>query len=623
VAARPALDPAIAANVIELEGDRIHFAHPLLASVAYAMASETERRGVHRRLAGAVDEPTERARHLAQAAEGPDAAVAVTLERAAETARLRGASAAAAELCEQALALTPPDEIEDVRRRTLIAARYRFVAGDTASARSLLESWLQGARDGGRAEALALLGRLLRYEGDQRGAAEVLRKALAEPAAAEDVRAEAAQGLASTLFFMRDDLELALHYAVVAGELAAASGHAALRQEALVQRGLIEAALGRREGGARLEAAERLVEPARPVQIVGSAQWGRAYFLVWADEPEQAAVIMRRCHDEALSTGDDGSVPMILAGLAFAQYLSGHWQAAATNVEEAYELALQTGQRPQEAYSLSVRALVEASRGAEDRARADAAEALELAGEREMGVARIHALGALGLLHLSLERPADVVQLLAPHRVRLVAAGVAEPGSARFFPDEIEALVELGRLDEARGLLEWFEARAVALDRASALGAAGRCRGLLASALGRQDEALVAFERAIAEHDRVSIPFDRARTLLAHGGALRRAMRKRDARTVLDEALADFDRLGATLYADRTREELGRIGGTTAAAEELTAAEQKVAQLVAQGLTNKEVAAALFVTPKTIEFHLGNVFRKLGVRSRTELARRL
>jgi DNA-binding CsgD family transcriptional regulator len=264
---------------------------------------------------------------------------------------------------------------------------------------------------------------------------------------------------------------------------------------------------------------------------------------------------------------------------------------------------------------------VRASLGFETEARENADRALELAGEHSAAVARIHSVWALGLLELSLDRPAEAVEVLSRERARLLSAGVGEPGAVRFVSDEIEALVALGRLEDAVALVRWLEERGRALNRASALAAAGRCSGLLAAARGEIDIALRSFEGALAAHERVQMPFEHARTLLVFGSVQRRARKRSAARETLDRALSAFEQLGATLWAERAQAELGRIAGRAPAGWGLTATEYRVAELVAAGLTNREAAARLFLTQKTVEFHLRNVYRKLGVRSRTELAR--
>lgn len=620
--ARSALRRSAEAGVIAVEGDRVRFLHPLLASAAYGLAGENERRDVHGRLAAAVAEPEERARHLALAAEGPDEAVAEELEAAAEAARWRGAIVAAADLCEQAVGMTAPDHADDVQRRRVAAGHYRMLAGDIVGARALLEEARASAPTGAlRAEALALLARLYRFEGDQPHAAELARRALGQAGADVRVRAEAAQELASTLFFMREELDLALEYASLATELAGRAGLLELERLSLDMKTTLEVLLGRAGAVAAMPAPEQPRERGSP-RVVASRKYYRAYVLLWIDEVEEARALLDDCLDDALAQGDESSLPLVLVAAAQAEYLAGRWQETERLASEAYEIALQVGQRAQQALSLSTRALVRASLGFEAEARRDAGEALDLTGERGMAVARIHALWALGLLELSLGRPGEAARLLGPYRQRLVAAGVAEPGSIRFLPDEIEARIALGRLDEAEPLLEWLQERGRAVDRASALAEAWRCRGLLHAARGDTPAALADFERALTEHERVAIPFERARALLALGAAQRRAKRKREARATLGEALAAFERLGAQIWAGRARDELGRISGRAPARGELTPTERRVVELVAEGLTNAEAAAALFVSPRTVEFHLRNVFRKLDVRTRAELARR-
>jgi DNA-binding CsgD family transcriptional regulator len=230
---------------------------------------------------------------------------------------------------------------------------------------------------------------------------------------------------------------------------------------------------------------------------------------------------------------------------------------------------------------------------------------------------------ALGLLELSLERFDAVDRILGPLGTRLEAGGVREPGSVRFTPDEIEALIALDRIDEAETLLGILERQGAQLERASALAAAARCRGLVSAARGDLEGALVSLEKALVEHERVSMPFEHARTLLALGATRRRAKMKRPAREALERALAIFEDLGARLWADKVRAELARIGGRPAATGELTPTEHRIALLAAEGRSNKEIATALFITPKTVGTQLSRIYRKIGVHSRTELARHM
>ena len=618
-----ALRPAFAAHVLEVGDGTLRFTHPLVASAAYGDVEPLSRRALHRRLAGLVADDEERARHLALAIDGPDAEVSAALERAAKHARARGASASAADLGERALNLTPPDAFTDRQRRTVAAALYCFDAGDPERAVELLDDAQDSAQAGSaRAEVLAALSRLHRFGGDQPLAAALARQALAEAGPDDRVRAEAAHALAATLFYLREDLDEGVVLAGVAAEHAARAKDEVLEIEALCVKGLLECLVGEPRAAATLRAAAERAKPPTYARVLSTPAFNQGVLALWTDGPD-AARLLRDSRDAVVERGDEGSAPMAVAQLALCDYLAGRWAQAAQGAEDAYELALQTGQRPMQGYSLATRALVRASLGLERDARADAEQALALAGSRGMAASRIHAVWALGLLELSLDRPAEVERLAAPEGKRLLAAGVGEPGTLRFLPDEIEALVVLGREDEAEALLGWLERQARLLDRPYALAAAARCRGLLASSRGKTDVAIEAFHRALSEHTRVANPFERARTLLVLGSTQRRSMMKKVARGTIGEALAAFEDLGAVLWAGRARIELDRIGGRAPASGELTATEARIAHLAAEGKTNREIAAEVYVTQKTVEFHLRNAYAKLGVRSRTQLARAL
>ena len=254
---------------------------------------------------------------------------------------------------------------------------------------------------------------------------------------------------------------------------------------------------------------------------------------------------------------------------------------------------------------------------ATESAPALAAEAVSAGGGLEIRELEMQAL--LGFLELSRGHAGPAAQLLEPLPSRLRELGYGEPSHLQAIPNLVEAYVELGRPDEARRLLDRYERTARALDHPLGLVQATRCSGLLEAAAGDVDRALALFDAALAY--RLPEPLENGRTLLARGVVLRRAKRRRDARASLEEARAIFDRLGASGWAGRARGELARVAGRPPSGETLTATESRVADLVVEGRSNKEVAAALFVTVKGVEAHLSRIYRKLGIKSRAELMR--
>jgi DNA-binding CsgD family transcriptional regulator len=618
------LAPAVAAQVIEFEGTGIRFTHPLLASGVYAAAAGEDRRALHRRLAQLLPDPEEHARHLALGTDSPDDGVATALERAAVLAHARGALAAAVELSEQARRLTPVEMDESGHRRTIQAASYAWEAGESGRARELLSAARGRAQPGAeRGEILMLLGTIEEYEGDRQEAVELYRDARRDAENDGGLRARIEEGLASALFLMRKDLPAAAEHARAAVSLADEAGDVVTTIAALSEVALVDAVSGGSEWRPALGRGRDLEQRAGPVPIAVSATFTLAILFSWTDELAESRELLSSLRLYAEERAEESGLPWTLVHLAWVEFLAGQWGEASRWAEEGHETALQTGQEPQRAFALAIRALVRACRGEVEAARDDAATTLALADERGVMVASILAATALGVLELSLGNPEAVHRQLGPLVTRLEEGGVREPGSMRFVFDDIEALIALGRLDEAEPLLDLVEGRAQRLDRASAVAAAARCRGLLEAARGDTDAALASLEGALAEHERVSMPFEEARTLLALGVTRRRARMKRPARETLERALAGFERLGARLWADRTRAELARIGGRAPASGELTETERRIAALAVEGHSNKEIAAALFVTPKTVGTQLSRIYRKVGVRSRTELARRL
>jgi DNA-binding CsgD family transcriptional regulator len=614
------LEPAVEAEVVELDGERIRFTHPLLAAAAYGSTENPAE--LHGRLAEIVVDPEERARHLALAAGGPDSVVAAALEEAARGAAARGSPAAAAELIEHAAHLTPADRAEDARRRTSDAAYYHFESGDSRRARAMFEGLAAELPAGPeRASVLVRLAFTRAYDDDVHAATELNRQALEEADEDSPTRAQALTSLAATLFRRREHLTEAVEHARAAVELAAALGDPALVGDALGVQLMAEAARGRPEAGVTLERLLQLQPAGGHVRLQAEPKWYAAIAWMWWEDLERARSAFEQLIVRGYESGDESFLPYVYVLAAQNECLRGDLERAGSHADAGQEIAEQVGQEALVGYALAVSALVDAYRGRADEARDRGERALVLA-RRTRSTPTVHfATWALGLLELSLARPAEAAERLAPLVEFAHVQEISEPSLARFTLDYVHALIDVGRLEDAAEVCGRYESHAARLGRRGALASAWRCRGLLAAARGDLDEGRATLQRALAEHDRAPMPFERARTLLALGSVLRRARQRRAARESLQHARVIFEELGAALWAEKANAELARIGGRTASPGELTPAERRVAELVGRGRSNKEVAAELVVTVRTVEST--RVYRKLGVRSRAELVRRL
>jgi DNA-binding CsgD family transcriptional regulator len=606
------LDEALDEGVLAREGDRLRASHPLLAAGALDLLTPEELRALHARLAVLVEDDESRARHRAAASAGPDEEVAAALEAAADRALRRGALPAAAELLETAAQVTA--EGSTARRRRLARSiRLVALAGDGARAVTMAEELVADSPPGAeRATALVALGDALGSLDDVQ-AMSFLERALDE-AGGDDEIASRAEQLLAEYHMQKGDVAAALAHAQAAvvaadrlgdvpqlvlclGTLCHYETYSARITPSLLERA-VELEAGTPEASLHYS----------PDQILGLRQ-------MYGDDLDGGRARLERVLARAEADGAEVSKGHFLVHLVQLECRAGR-------LARADELAaeLETAELADSAKSLG-RALVDTLLGRADSARAAAERGISAS--RELGNALFELLNTwvLGLLELSLGRPAEAAAVLGPLPARLEAMGYRHPGVRPLQADAIEALVAIGELGEAATQLERLEREGHALDLPWALAAAGRCRGLLAAARGDTDGAEAELERALEEHRRSPQPLERARTALALGSVLRRANRRREARDRLSEALAVFDGLGAQFWAERAREELARIAGRTARDDGLTPSEQRVAELVAAGKTNREVAAELVVSERTVETHLTHVYGKLGVRSRTELAR--
>ena len=619
-----ALSSAESAGVIEVGQGAIRFSHPLLASTAAGSATAEKRRRIHRRLADHVDDPEERARHLALSSTGPDADIAAALDEAARHARARGAPDAAAELSELSRRLTPLAEVEALRARTVQAAENHFDAGDVAGSTALFEEAIAAAPPGvGRAR---ILFRLASHSWmDLRRVQTLCEQALEEAPDDAELLGAIHEHLAWVGIY-RGDLAYASEHARASMEGATQIAHTAARAEVTATFGMVGFLLGRPSQAmmaeaARLEDLGNQEVPTLQTTVYTAARTNQGLQLLWAGDLDAAREVLqlelRACEARGLYLIRDEP----LGYLAELECRAGSLDLARRYAEEAYEIQVESGRLAGLGHTLFNRALVQAHRGDVDAARSDAEEGVRISIDNDDPFYASCNRHVLGFLELSLSNPSRATDHLEPVVEYLRTMGAAEAGIIPCIPDAIEVSIALGDLEAARELLEDHEAKGRALDRPWALATAGRCRGLELGVRGELDAALEALRGALAEHERVPQPLELGRTLLVKGEVERRAKQKRSARGSLAEALRIFEELGASLWAERARAQLERVGGAAVGPAGLTPTERRVAELVAEGRTNREVADALFISVKTVEANLSRVFHKLGVRSRAELIR--
>jgi len=615
-----ALAPAEEAGVVRTGADgRIELAHPLFASAIHASASRERRRRLHAELAETATDVEERARHLllASAPEQDDERVAAVLHAAAEHALRRGAVEVAAELAEQSARLTPAAQADLRWQRQLRATRHHLKAGDPRRSRALCEAVLGSAPGAAvRAEALHLLAEAQISERPA-GAIPLLEEALV--CAGDDfVRAaqlEVALGMVHSSLF---DLAESFRHLGGAIELAERAGDSALLAEALAMNEVARIVSGNGFDERALERALALEDVEREVLFQMRPSFNAAAAYEYVGRVDVARPLLVKLRERLVARGEEADLPWALINLAVTSYLAGAFERAEQEASEAERTAALTGGEIFRAFALMVRGLVRGVRGNASGAHADAVEALassERLGWRK-GVA--DARFALGLLALSEGDPAAAVDVLEPLLTWIEAAGVYEWPIAMAVPDAIEALVATGALERATRLTQALGDSGRRFDRPWALATSGRCEALLAAAAGDLDRALAAAERALVAHERLPMPFERARTLLVKGQLQRRHGERRAGRATLSQALASFEELGAPLWAERARAEIARIGVRRAPAE-LTESETRVAELATEGLTNPEIAARLFMSRRTVEANLARAYRKLDIRSRAEL----
>jgi len=519
--------------------------------------------------------------------------------------------------------LTPPDDA-DAWRRTIEAGECHLEAGDTERARLLLEE-VVGRLPPGRERAVALtrLAWATSVGHGFRVSVDLFRAALAEIGDDLAARIEIERGLAWSIHVTGDVVAAEAH-ARSALELAERLEEPGMLASALADMAFFQTIRGRGIPTALIERALELEgtdDEWRSIFGRIRPAWVHGMLLEWAGDFDAARSTLTALRDTVLERGDEHTLGYVSHHLGRVECLAGNWELASHYAAESFEITVQTAQEEQRPFALTMRALVDAHLGRVAEARAATDEGLPLALSIGVVPAYLEMLAIRGFLEYSLGEAREAHRFLGPLPRAVAEAGFGEPALFRFHGDAIETLLVLGEHDAATALLAELEEQAHATGRVWAFMIASRCRALLSAAAGDSDAAYASLDRALELHEQLQEPLERGRTLLVRGTLQRRNREKRPARESLTHALALFDELGARLWSERARAELSRIGGRAPATPGvLTPTEERVAALVAAGRTYREVADALFISPKTVQWNLSKIYRKLGVRSRAELA---
>ncbi|NIK58499.1 helix-turn-helix transcriptional regulator [Kribbella shirazensis] len=624
-----ALDTAVQSGLVRAEetiaGPRVVFRHPLLRAAVYRSASLSQRLSTHRALAEALDpefEPDRRAWQLAAAAVGPDEVAADELERSGLRALQRGAPSSATVALEKAARLTSLVEIR--ARRLVAAAGAANRAGHPVRAEALADESEHLAESVVTRARVRHLRALIAFDRGEPGTVHRLLMTDWEQVGKEDPELAAVMlvDAAKNAWFSNDPERAArVAQALSAVVLPPHSSRASLvrtvlkltdQLERLTGTGLHPQPMGHdtEEGPAAQQEPLELV--LRAVASIATADDAAAI--------EAAEAAVQRCR----STGRLDLLVLALQVLATLDVLVGRHQFARANATEGLDLANALGLTNRTCHFQALLAWLDAVAGRADSCRELAASALGHAEARGITPSVAFGRWALSLLDLGLGRPAETLEQTPPF-----VNGSAEHPLVMVLrtPDLVEAAARLGRVDELKDNLEQLSAWAASSGLARARALDARCRALVAD---DADEADRLYSEALALHDEAdrtgqSRPFDRARTQLLYGEWLRRQRRRAEARSPLRAALNTFEQLRAEPWTRRAESELRAAGSarrSTAAgpATELTPQELQVVRLAREGASNREIGAQLFLSPRTVGYHLQNIFRKLGIRSRVELA---
>jgi DNA-binding NarL/FixJ family response regulator len=629
------LQPAIDAGLVEQSGGRLRFTHPLLAAAVYEAADPSRRRRIQLILARLAADPEEKGRLLADALQLPDARAAQTIEEAARAAAARGAAANAALLAERAAQLTPTSASEEWARRLLSAADYYWAAGYDQRCLAHLQTLDAALPPGpGHAAVLRRLAGRTALTESFAAARSQLRDGIAEADDEAAVQATLHRDLA--VAYLRDgDVQASAQLAVEAVSLARRAGESDLIEDTETVE-LLRTVIAD-PGGDALALTDQLISLSRNESSDHWLPSGSRLVLIgamlkWIDRFDEARDVLTRAWRTRWERQEDGLLFAPLFQLAELECWAGRYDEAdrLASIAETTERRNAGGNalKPIRPY---LAAVVAARRGDLQTATTLATEALALSTRTADRRNQLRLTAVLGYITLTSDRHSEAVEHLARVDDMQASLGYAHPGIVRTTADLIEALIAVGEIAQATRRLEQFTRQATRARSGWGSATALRCRGLLLLARDDKQRAVDALTDAVIRSRSQPDPMETVRTCLALGQALRRDRRRVQARQVLQEAIDLSAAIGAAGWHTKAVAELARCGktsaspsgvhaGRTVAGKVLTPMQTTIAELVASGKGNQQIAAQLYISQKTVEAHLSAIYRQLGLRNRTELA---
>jgi DNA-binding NarL/FixJ family response regulator len=613
------LEEPESAGIIALDGNQMTFTHPVLARGVYTSATPARRRYWHRAWSEALSEPESKARHLALAATSSDQETLEALDAAAAVVRGRGAPAAAAELLDLAIGLGG-----DTPMRRFAAAEHHLRSGDAARAQVVLKPGIDQMPPG-PLRALMMFGYaviVMHTEGNSQ-AIDVLSEAIDDASGDPAVLVEVLMMLAFAQI-NEGVYGTAPQHARRALAEAEAAAQPVLISQALASWAYVSFHCGSGYDETAMARALELEDHAGDIPIPFRASAVDALLMAWTGRLEESAAALDALRTRLVQRG--GEIEMLFVAYHSVQVnvWLGRYAEARQFAEDTFRRVEEIGGAAMRGIGLTMRGWVAVHAGQEHEARADLTTAVETAARSGSSTWWVDlALTGLARLEVSAGRHAEALNILAPMLAVADTVPNTEISKMEYLPDAIEAMVISGRLEEADVLIDRLERNGRELGRAWMVLVAARCRGMWLAATGDVEAAVRVVAQAADAHQGLRMPLEHARTQLLLGQLHRRLRQKQAAAAALDQAMRTFEQLDNPLWAARVHAERARVNVSPGHGANLTPTEQRVAELAAEGLSNREIAAAVYVSAKTVESVLTRVYRKLGVRSRAMLGRRM